>query len=133
MLDTFDFRHNAIGFLRLFFAAIVVVSHAFALGGFGDDPLARWNHGYWDLGNLSVGGFFVLSGFLIARSAERVGNVRRYLRHRFLRIFPAFWACLIVVAFAIGPVVALREHVSLGGYLGTLTDPPWRYVVVNAA
>jgi peptidoglycan/LPS O-acetylase OafA/YrhL len=133
MLDTFDFRHNAIGFLRLFFAAIVVVSHAFALGGFGDDPLARWNHGYWDLGNLSVGGFFVLSGFLIARSAERVGDVRRFLRHRFLRIFPAFWICLGVVAFVIAPSVALLEHRSLAGFLSASPDPPWRYVLLNLA
>lgn len=133
MLDAFDFRHNAIGFLRLFFAALVVLSHAYPLGGFGDDPLARWNNGYWNLGNLAVDGFFVLSGFLIARSADRVRNVRRYLRHRFLRIFPAYWACLIVIALVFGPIIALLERGSVTGYFTAAVDPPARYILSNIA
>jgi peptidoglycan/LPS O-acetylase OafA/YrhL len=132
LLSAFDFRHNAIGFLRLAFAALVVFSHAFTLGGFGDDPVSRWSGEHEDLGNIAVAGFFVLSGFLITRSAERARTVPRFLWHRFLRIFPAFWVCLVVTALVLAPVVALLEGRSLAGYVAAAGDSPWRYLVVNA-
>lgn len=131
LLRTFDFRHNAIGFLRLAFAALVVLSHAYPLGGFGVDPLDRWSGGHEDLGNLAVAGFFVLSGFLIARSAERAHTFGRFLWHRFLRIFPAFWTCLLVTVVVFAPVVALLEGRDLARFGGD-ADPPLRYLAVNA-
>lgn len=36
--------------------------------------------------------FFFISGFLISASWERHPDPRSYLRNRFLRIFPAYWA-----------------------------------------
>lgn len=50
------------------------------------------------LGEQAVPGFFCLSGFLIAGSRMRL-DLGRFLWHRALRIFPAYWTCLIVVAF----------------------------------
>ncbi|HEY0613986.1 MAG TPA: acyltransferase [Candidatus Elarobacter sp.] len=132
LLRSFDFRHNAIGFLRLAFAALVVVSHAYPLGGFGDDPVSRWSGGHEDLGNLAVAGFFVLSGFLITRSAERSRTIPRFLWHRFLRIFPAFWTCLVVTVVVLAPAAALLEGRSLAGYLAAEPDAPLRYLAVNA-
>ncbi len=132
LLSSFDFRHNAIGFLRLAFAALVVLSHAYPLGGFGEDPLSRWSGGHEDLGNLAVAGFFVLSGFLITRSAERARTIGRFLWHRFLRIFPAFWICLLLTAVAFAPIVALLEGRGFAGYLASPIDPPLRYVLANA-
>jgi peptidoglycan/LPS O-acetylase OafA/YrhL len=58
---------------------------------------------------LGVTAFFVLSGFLlyrpfaaaILRDAE-FPSVRRYFRHRILRIFPAYWAVLLITGFVLG-------------------------------
>lgn len=132
MLNEFDFHHNAIGFLRLFFAAVVVLAHAYTLGGFGPDPADRWSNGRETLGDLAVAGFFVLSGFLITRSAERAPTVIRFVWHRFLRIFPAFWVCLIVTAVLFAPLALAIEHRAFGQYLTSEVDNPLRYVIVNA-
>ncbi len=129
-LGNIDFRNNAIGFLRLFFATSVVWSHAYLLGGFGGDPIAWVTHGASSMGLLSVGGFFVLSGFLITRSCERVGSVGRYLWHRCLRIFPGYWVCLIALAFGFAPLLYLGQHGSLAGFFSH-HDSPWGYVLKN--
>jgi len=57
MLSDFDFRSNAIGFLRLFLAGIVVYCHAYSIGGFGDDPIYAWSGHSQSIGHLAVGGF----------------------------------------------------------------------------
>src|SRR5580658_74946 len=99
VLGDLDLRNNSIGFLRFLFATMVIWSHAYGNGGFGYDPLARLNPNGATAGFLGVGGFFVLSGFLITRSYETVNSVGRFIWHRFLRIFPGFWVCLVVTAF----------------------------------
>lgn len=97
-------KDNALNFLRLVLALTVVVSHAFPVGGFGPDP--TW--GGLKLGTAAVGGFFVISGYLITRSKERLG-LRPYAIARALRIFPALWICLLVTAFLIAPLMAVRN------------------------
>ena len=123
-LGDLDFRSNSIGFLRFFFAATVVWSHAFPLGGFSEDPLNRLNFNAPTTGFLAVGGFFVLSGFLITRSYETVGSVGRFIWHRFLRIFPAFWVCLMVTAFGLAPLAFAYQHGTLHHYF-TEVPAPW--------
>jgi peptidoglycan/LPS O-acetylase OafA/YrhL len=130
MLSQFDYRSNGIGFLRLFFATAVVWSHAFALGGFGADPVQRLTHGALTAGLLSVGCFFVLSGFLITRSFERVESLGRYLWHRCLRIFPGFWVCLVVVALGVAPLLYLGQHGTLAGFFER-PDTPWGFIFKN--
>jgi peptidoglycan/LPS O-acetylase OafA/YrhL len=59
--------------------------------------------------------FFVISGFLISLSWERNPSVGQYARNRFLRIYPALWACLLVsVASAawLGGVSFLRAEAA---------------------
>lgn len=130
VLGEIDFRSNAIGFLRLFFAAIVLWSHAFGIGGFGWDPIGRVDGGLI-AGMLAVGGFFVLSGFLITRSYETVDNAARFLWHRVLRIFPAFWVCLLVTAFVLAPLAYVYQHGTLAGYLSE-PESPLTYPARNA-
>lgn len=122
----FDPRRNSIGFLRLVFATTVIVSHTWPLGGFGHDPGRTSNN----LGILAVEGFFALSGFLITRSAEQL-RTGRYLWHRALRILPAYWICLAVVAIAFAPIVWHGAH-SLRDYLGA-TPSPLAFFVNNIA
>lgn len=131
LLADLDFRNNAIGFLRFLFASIVVWSHAFGLGGFGFDPLNRINRDAPSAGLLAVGGFFVLSGFLIARSYESVGRPGRFLWHRFLRIFPGFWVCLAVTALGFAPLAYAHEHGTLRGFLAAV-PAAWSYVASNS-
>ncbi len=131
MLGDLDLRNNSIGFLRFLFAATVIWSHAFGNGGFGYDPLARLNPNGATSGFLAVGGFFVLSGFLITRSYETVSSTGRFIWHRFLRIFPAFWVCLVVTAFGFAPLAFAYQHRTLLRYFAEVPSP-WSYVASNA-
>ncbi len=54
-------------------------------------------------------GFFALSGFLITRSGERLSS-GRFLWHRLLRIMPAYWVCLLVIAVIFAPIVWHASH-----------------------
>src|SRR5664280_1690954 len=123
--ENFDPRRNALNFLRLCFALLVIFSHSIVLGGYRSETL--WGHG--TLGDIAVDAFFAVSGFLIAASASR-NDVLRYLWQRFLRIFPAFWVCLLVTAFLIAPIGWVAQGRPLGAYWSAPAGPI-HYVVVN--
>ena len=121
---------NSLNFLRLVLAFSVVYAHACEVAFWG------WRNvvvNETSLGAIAVYGFFGVSGYLIAGSLER-NSVPRYLWQRFLRIFPAFWVCLVVTAFVLGTVAWLHEppgHCDLSCYLG-LHPGPLSYVYSNA-
>jgi peptidoglycan/LPS O-acetylase OafA/YrhL len=129
-LDTvFANRANSVGFLRLALALGVLVGHSWPLGkaepGFGTNLTGKQA----DLGELGVLGFFVLSGFLITASGARFGIVR-FAWHRFLRIFPGFWVCLLATALIMAPLLAIHTH---GSTAGLWSDPhgPLQYLRAN--
>ncbi|MHB8219929.1 MAG: acyltransferase family protein [Acidimicrobiales bacterium] len=124
--DSFDPRRNSLNALRLMLAAMVVVSHSITIGGFGSERII----GQASLGDIAVNGFFGISGFLIAESAAKHG-VFRYLWMRSLRILPAFWVCLVVVAFGFGPLGWIHVHTASGGFFSA-PNGPFRYIVVNS-
>jgi peptidoglycan/LPS O-acetylase OafA/YrhL len=113
-------------------ATAVILSHSITLGGFGGESIL----GKTTLGTVAVYGFFGISGYLIAGSADRNG-FGRYLWQRFLRIFPAFWVCLVVTAFVFGTIVyfhnqpVLSNHCGLHCYLSVPNNGPIGYVVHN--
>lgn len=100
--DAFDPRHNALNAIRLALALLVVVSHTWPTGGYGDDPKL----GDQDLGNWAVAGFFGISGYLITASRLHSRNLVDYLWRRVLRIYPAFLVVIVVIAFVVSPIVA---------------------------
>jgi peptidoglycan/LPS O-acetylase OafA/YrhL len=130
-LQNIDFRNNSIGFLRLVFAVAVLWAHGYQMGGHGFDPIIVLTHGLFTAGTLAVGGFFVLSGFLITRSYEQLQNSGRFFWHRLLRIFPAYWMCLLVTAFVFGFLAYAYQYGNVAGYFRT-PDGPWSYVFGNA-
>lgn len=97
-------NNNALGLIRLVLAALVIVDHAFPLGGFGEDPVKALTLGQASLGSLAVGGFFAISGYLIAKSGMS-GDVVQFMWRRTLRIFPAYWTVLLVTGFIIAPLI----------------------------
>lgn len=124
---------NSLNVLRLAFACAVIVSHSIPLGGFGNEEIL----GNDSIGDLAVDGFFGISGYLICASAirhmSRNGRWRGlclYLRDRCLRIFPAFWLCLIVTAGGFGIIGWLSVHSSLTGYWGHPLGPG-NYIASN--
>ncbi|MGV8883241.1 MAG: acyltransferase family protein [Rhodoglobus sp.] len=99
----FNARSNALNALRLVLAALVVVSHSWQLGGYGPQP----QFGNITLGTWAVCGFFSISGYLITRSRLSGRPAIDFYWARFLRIYPAFFICLLFVAFIAAPVSTL--------------------------
>ncbi len=87
--------------LRLAAALLVLVSHAMftRAGAPLGDPVSQV------LAGAGVGGvfvFFIISGFLLARSLDREGGALRFAVNRVLRIYPGFVACVLVTALVFG-------------------------------
>lgn len=98
---------NSIGFLRLVSAWLVVIGHSIPYGGFGEDPLILLTNNQIALGRFPVDLFFCLSGLLIVASYDRLNSLGRFLWHRFLRIYPAFWVCLLLSAIVIPLLIVI--------------------------
>lgn len=92
-------HRNNIGFIRLVLATLVIVTHTTELYNPFSEPFIAI-FGSRSIGFLAVSLFFIISGWLIAKSWERSGTMD-YLRKRILRIYPAFllaWLFTILVS-----------------------------------
>jgi peptidoglycan/LPS O-acetylase OafA/YrhL len=89
--------------LRGIAALTVVAAHVW--GQFSDAPSAGWDAAVFQglkglsNGTSAVVGFFVISGFVLARSLEANADPSRYFRHRIFRLFPA--AVTVVALFTV--------------------------------
>jgi peptidoglycan/LPS O-acetylase OafA/YrhL len=131
--SVFDPNRNSLALLRLVFAGMVLIDHAFPIGGFNHnvDPMWGWTRGTESFGGLAVAGFFIISGFLVTRSFVESSNAIRYLWKRVLRIFPGFWVCLLVTVAVFAPLAYLHQYGSLHGYVHGFPDSPGRYLQSN--
>lgn len=120
--EVFDRNLNALNFIRLILAASVIVAHSWPLTG---RDVQR------PLEGIGVDGFFILSGFLIARSWVRNPNWASFLLARARRILPGFWVALVVTAFVLAPIgVALQGS---NGWKLITSGESASYVIQNAA
>lgn len=123
---------NCFDLLRLLFAGMVLYVHAHLIGGFEGDWLGSMTRGQVGLGDVGVLGFFSVSGFLIAASYARSESAMTFLRKRVLRIFPGFYANLVLTALVFGPLICLAATGSLSAYPWTGPDGALHYLVANA-
>jgi peptidoglycan/LPS O-acetylase OafA/YrhL len=101
-------QQPALDGLRAFAILLVMARHGLRAEG---APAPEVQIGGWDIwapflnGWVGVDLFFVLSGFLIAGSLLRGGRpgIAAYLAGRALRIVPAYYAVLLIVAFGLVP------------------------------
>jgi peptidoglycan/LPS O-acetylase OafA/YrhL len=121
----YDPRLNALNAVRLVLAMSVILWHSFPLTGASVEfqPVRQF------LGEVSVDGFFAISGFLIVSSWKRNPEWHRYLLARVIRIFPGFWVCLIITAAVIAPLATM---LSTGqGYTQMVSFENITYVLKN--
>jgi peptidoglycan/LPS O-acetylase OafA/YrhL len=98
-------RQNNFDFLRLIFAASVIITHSYPLSGAQEcDWLCQLTAGQYTFSWIAVRGFFVISGYLIFQSMERSKNLLGFYWKRLLRLFPAL-AVVLVLTVALGPFV----------------------------
>ena len=126
--EALSLRDNSLNFLRLVLASCVIVSHVYDRSHL---QIAIFHNG--NLGSVAVYGFFGISGYLIARSAETHG-VLRFVWLRAVRIFPGFWVALVMTAYVFGPLVWLIVHhgtprAGLGHYF---SPPPHNWLPPNS-
>lgn len=110
--QAFHDRSNALNFLRLVFAALVLVDHVRVGGGYCNGNACAVSA---QIGSAGVDGFFAASGFLIAGSALNHRPLG-YLWRRCLRILPGYWTCLLVL-------IALGAATAHGPYWTSPTGP----------
>jgi peptidoglycan/LPS O-acetylase OafA/YrhL len=106
MSDQRSTRANNFDFLRLTLAVLVIYSHSYPLGAGSEanEPLRRLTHGQVTFGAVAVDLFFIMSGYLIAASAERSHGLLDFLKKRVSRIYPAFVLCAVLMAIIVLPL-----------------------------
>ncbi len=107
---------NRFDLLRFVFAGLVMVYHVIALSGLVVEGALEQI--FAQVAELSIQGFFILSGALVAGSFERSAGVTEYAMKRVRRLYPAYVVVILVPA-----LIAL----SLSGGLSDVA----RYVGAN--
>lgn len=95
---------NSFGLLRLILAVTVLFQHSLVLSGNGQLVYFGYFNGA-DLGSTGVAGFFAISGFLLAGSAQRLSS-RDFFIHRIFRLLPGLWFALVISAFVLVPLAS---------------------------
>ena len=88
---------NNFDLLRLLFAGVVCLVHAYELSGFHQlSAIASMLSSA-----IAVKAFFVVSGFLIFMSYERSASLGSYASKRIRRIYPAYFVVIVLCAFGL--------------------------------
>lgn len=91
-----NINKNNFDFLRMLMAVIVFCGHFGALSGVEELKILQKSPI-----EFAVFAFFVISGFLIARSYERTTSLKNYFKKRINRIFPGYILVVLLCAFGL--------------------------------
>jgi peptidoglycan/LPS O-acetylase OafA/YrhL len=91
---------NNFDVLRIAFALIVTFLHVYEVPG-GDSEKLLWRPG-----EMAVGMFFAISGYLICQSWLRKPDLIAFLQKRVSRIYPGSIACSLICGLLIAPWIS---------------------------
>lgn len=119
-------NNNCFDFLRFFFAANIVLAHLCELS---QNKSLEFLSNFSD-SNIAVKGFFVISGFLVAKSYKNTPSLKEYFIKRAKRILPAYIVVLLlaVLILAFFSSYSFSEYftdINVYQYLG------WNLVFLN--
>ncbi|WP_160135904.1 acyltransferase family protein [Chryseobacterium sp. c4a] len=112
---------NNFDFIRVLLAFIVFVGHLGALSA--SDKLLFLTHSPVEV---AVFSFFIVSGFLIARSYERSSSLKSYAKKRFNRIVPAY----LLVVFLCATLLSLVSTLPFSEYFSN--TQVYKYIFWNS-
>lgn len=103
--------------LRLIFALLVMIGHAFAIayGSADYEPTVLFHYSF---SYLAVNLFFIASGFLVTGSMLHRGDAPGFISARLLRIYPALIVHVAFILLILGPIATT---IPLSDYFGTAT------------
>lgn len=118
---------NNFDYIRLVAAILVIFSHSFLIadGHENNEPLVRLLGPGNIFGIYGVLTFFIVSGFLITRSAD-LNDAKGFVLSRVLRIYPALLACQFVTVIVIGSAFSSR---GIFGFLTSTT--PYKFILAS--
>ncbi|NDG73930.1 MAG: acyltransferase [Synechococcaceae bacterium WB8_1B_136] len=123
--------------LRLLGAVLVLLSHSYLIAQDSEasEPLQLLLKGEKNIAGLyGVFTFFIISGYLLARSLHHNPSILRFAINRCMRLLPGFTCCTLFCALVVGPLCSSLNPISYfssGGWLpyirqslATLGDAP---------
>lgn len=116
-----DVNTNNFDFLRIVFASTVALAH---LIGLSQVQIFQSYSKFFNT-QVAIHGFFIISGFLIAKSYENSVSIKEYIIKRVRRIVPAYF--FVVLGCAIFLVMLSKN--SINNYF--LNFQFWKYLIAN--
>lgn len=107
---------NRFDLLRLVFALAVFGFHAWALMAIA--PFGPVEAQLGRLAEISIQGFFIVSGALVYGSLERSRSLASYGEKRVRRLYPAYATIVILPAIISGVLTGWADPMAIGRYLG---------------
>lgn len=123
---------NNFDVLRIAFALIVTFLHVYEVPGGNSEKLL------WRPGEMAVGMFFAISGYLICQSWLRKPDLIAFLQKRVSRIYPGFIACSLICGLLIAPWISSPDfwrQFNLSNFIASilcLQQPDVPRLIVNA-
>lgn len=117
-------HQNNFNLIRMVAAALVLISHSFALSGLAE-PLRDTLGVTW--GSIAVDVFFVTSGYLVTASIVRGGNAKFFALSRFLRIFPGLVVAVVFTTLICSIWFTSVTFLDFWGH-----KQSWKYLIKNS-
>ena len=98
-------KNNNFDLVRLLASLLVYIGHVYGIRQLGQmEPIHQITFRHYHANIIGLFIFFTISGFLVCRSLVNSDKLKHYFLNRFLRIWPALAASILVCIFIVGVI-----------------------------